>query len=116
MARVLVPSLLRDLCGGVARLEVAADTLDALLRALDTRCPGFYARVVEGGLAEIDAGLAASPDHPSLHYHRACMLVRLGRLEEAQTHLDRAIEIDDFFAGHARTDEDLAALRVSGKP
>lgn len=71
---------------------------------------------VEGGLAEIDAGLAASPDHPSLHYHRACMLVRLGRLEEAQAHLDRAIEIDDFFAGHARTDEDLAALRVSGKP
>lgn len=70
----------------------------------------------EGGLAEIDAGLAASPDHPALHYHRACMLVRLGRLDEAQTHLDRAIEIDDFFAEHARTDEDLVPLRVSGKP
>jgi tetratricopeptide (TPR) repeat protein len=71
---------------------------------------------VEGGLAEIDAGLAERPDHPALHYHRACMLARLGRLEEAQTHLDRAIEIDDFFAEHARTDEDLAALRIPGKP
>jgi tetratricopeptide (TPR) repeat protein len=69
---------------------------------------------VEAGLAEIDAGLAARPDHPALHYHRACMLVRLGRLEEAQVHLDRAIEIDDFFAEHARTDEDVAALRIPG--
>jgi hypothetical protein len=69
---------------------------------------------VVAGLAEIDAGLAARPDHPALHYHRACMLVRLGRLEEAQVHLDRAIEIDDFFAEHARTDEDVAALRIPG--
>jgi tetratricopeptide (TPR) repeat protein len=68
----------------------------------------------EGALAEIDAGLEQRPDHPALHYHRARMLVRLGRLDEAQVHLDRAIEIDDFFAEHARTDEDVAALRIPG--
>ena len=68
-----------------------------------------------GALAEIDAGLAERPDHPALHYHRACMLTRLGRLDEARTHLDRAIEIDPFFAEHAKTDDDLAPLRVSGE-
>lgn len=68
------------------------------------------------GLAEIDAGLAERPDHPALHYHRACMLVRLDRLDEARTHLDRAIEIDPFFAEHAAKDDDLAPLRVAGEP
>ncbi|HUP33190.1 MAG TPA: tetratricopeptide repeat protein [Gaiellaceae bacterium] len=68
------------------------------------------------GLAEIDAGLAERPDHPALHYHRACMLSRLGRLDEARTHLDRAIEIDPFFAEHAKTDDDLSPLLgVSGE-
>jgi len=66
-------------------------------------------------LAEIDAGLAERPDHPALHYHRACMLTRLGRLAEARTHLDRAIEIDPLFAEHAKTDEDLAPLGVAGE-
>lgn len=70
---------------------------------------------LEGALAEIDAGLAERPDHPALHYHRACMLTRLGRLDEARTHLDRAIEIDPFFAEHAKTDDDLAPLRVAGE-
>lgn len=68
------------------------------------------------GLAEIDAGLAERPDHPALHYHRACMLVRLDRLAEARTHLDRAIEIDPFFAEHAAKDDGLAPLRVAGEP
>lgn len=67
------------------------------------------------GLAEIDAGLAERPDHPALHYHRACMLTRLGRLDEARTHLARAIEIDPFFAEHAKKDDDLATLGVSGE-
>lgn len=71
---------------------------------------------LDGALAEIDAGLAERPDHPALHYHRACMLTRLGRLDEARSHLDRAIEIDPFFAEHAKTDEDLAPLGVAGEP
>jgi len=71
---------------------------------------------VERGLGELDAGLAERGDHPALHYHRACLLSRLGRLDEARTALDRAIEIDPWFAEHAATDDDLAPLRVAGDP
>jgi tetratricopeptide (TPR) repeat protein len=70
---------------------------------------------VEGGLAEIDAGLRESPDHPALHYHRACLLARSGRVDEARTELDRALELDPELQRWADEDEDLAALRVSGE-
>ena len=46
----------------------------------------------EGALAELDAGLAERPDHPPLLYHRACILARAGRLDEARGYLDRALE------------------------
>lgn len=49
MATVWIPALLRPLCGGDAKLEVAASTLDELLRGLDAKCPGLYDRVVENG-------------------------------------------------------------------
>ncbi|MCC7362913.1 MAG: MoaD/ThiS family protein [Dehalococcoidia bacterium] len=49
MANVYIPALLRDLCAGSPELDVPAATLEELLRALDARCPGFYARVVEDG-------------------------------------------------------------------
>ena len=49
MATVWVPALLRPLCGGDAKVEVTAATLDELLHALDEHCPGLYDRVVEGG-------------------------------------------------------------------
>ena len=62
-------------------------------------------------LAEIDAGLAERPDHPALHYHRACINARAGRLEEARTALDRALELDPTLQTWADEDEDLAALR-----
>jgi quercetin dioxygenase-like cupin family protein len=71
---------------------------------------------LDGALAEIDAGLAQRPDHPALHYHRACMLARAGRLDEARTHLDRSVELDARFAEYAKDDEDLAPLRVAGEP
>ena len=47
MPTAIIPALLRPLCAGAARLEVDGATLDAVLRALDARCPGFYDRVVE---------------------------------------------------------------------
>lgn len=49
MAEIWIPTQLRGLCGGTDRLQVDAQTLDDLLRAVDARCPGFYARVVEDG-------------------------------------------------------------------
>jgi tetratricopeptide (TPR) repeat protein len=70
----------------------------------------------EAALAEIDAGLDARPDHPPLLYHRACILAREGRIEEARGYLERALELDPALAGYAATDEDLAALRVTGEP
>lgn len=58
MASVYVPAPLRDLCAGVSRLELPATTLDELLRALDQRCPGFYARVVENGVVRPELAIA----------------------------------------------------------
>jgi tetratricopeptide (TPR) repeat protein len=70
----------------------------------------------QGALAEIDAGLDARPDHPPLLYHRACILAREGRIEEARGYLDRALELDPALGKYAAEDEDLVALRVTGEP
>ena len=70
----------------------------------------------EGALAELDAGLDERPDHPPLLYHRACILVRAGRVDEARGFLDRALEGDPELKRWADEDEDLAALRVAGEP
>ena len=70
----------------------------------------------DAALAEIDAGLAAKPDHPPLLYHRACINARAGRLEEARASLDRALELDPALQKWADEDEDLAQLRVAGEP
>ena len=69
----------------------------------------------DGALAELDAGLAARPDHPALFYHRACILSRAGRLDEARDFLDRAIAGDPKLKEWADDDEDLAQLRVPGE-
>ena len=70
----------------------------------------------DAALAELDAGLAAKPDHPPLLYHRACILARAGRLDEARPTLERALELDPELSRWADEDEDLAALRVAGEP
>jgi quercetin dioxygenase-like cupin family protein len=70
----------------------------------------------ERAVAEIEAGLAEKPDHPALHYHLACIHAKAGRLGEARTSLDRALELDPELQQWADEDEDLAALRVAGEP
>jgi tetratricopeptide (TPR) repeat protein len=78
-----------------------------------------YARAdegdLEGGLAELEHGLAARPEQPTLLYHLACLTTRAGRLDEARAHLDRAVELDPKLAEWAATDEDLEPLRVAGE-
>ena len=69
----------------------------------------------DGALAELDAGLAQKPDHPPLLYHRACILARAGRIDEARGFLDRALEGDPGLQQWAEEDDDLAPLRVSGE-
>ena len=67
----------------------------------------------ERALAELEEGLAERPDHPPLHYHRACILTRVGRLDEARASLDRALELDPELRKWADEDEDLAPLRAA---
>ena len=78
-----------------------------------------YARAEQGdhdaALAEIQAGLAEKPDSPPLTYHLACINARAGRLDEARTALDRALELDPELQKWADDDEDLAPLRASGE-
>ena len=78
-----------------------------------------YARAdegdLEGGLAELEHGLAARPEQPTLLYHLACLKTRAGRLDEARAHLDRAVELDPKLAEWAATDDDLEPLRVAGE-
>jgi tetratricopeptide (TPR) repeat protein len=69
----------------------------------------------EGALAELDAGLEQKPEHPPLLYHRACILTRAGRLDEARGFLERALAGDPELKRWADEDEDLAPLRVAGE-
>lgn len=64
-------------------------------------------------VAELQAGLAERPDHPALHYHLACIYSRAGRLDEARTALERALELNPKLQAQADEDEDLAPLRVA---
>jgi tetratricopeptide (TPR) repeat protein len=78
-----------------------------------------YARAdagdLDAALAEIDAGLAARPEHPPLLYHRACILSRAGRLEEARPQLDRALVLDPELQRWADENDDLKPLRLAGE-
>jgi tetratricopeptide (TPR) repeat protein len=66
---------------------------------------------VDRGIAELEAGLTAKRDNPTLLYHLACLMSRAGRLDEARAHLERAAEADPKFREWAETDEDLAPIR-----
>lgn len=70
----------------------------------------------DGALAELDEGLAQKPDHPPLLYHRACILARSGRVDEARGFLERALAGDPELKRWADEDEDLKPLRVAGEP
>jgi molybdopterin converting factor small subunit len=60
MARVFLPSQMRDLTGGLAEVEVAGGSLRQLIDALEGRFPGFAARVLRDG--KLAPGLAVSID------------------------------------------------------
>ena len=49
MVLVIIPATLRDSCAGASKIEVPGTTVGDVLRAVDSRCPGFYNRVVEEG-------------------------------------------------------------------
>jgi tetratricopeptide (TPR) repeat protein len=74
---------------------------------------GVVGQDPERAIAEIQAGLVEKPDYPALHFHLACIYARAGRLDEARTALDRAVELDPNLQKRADDDEDLKALRVA---
>ncbi len=71
MARVVIPAVLRNLCGGAQELDVPAATVEQLLRAVDARCPGFYARVVEEGRLRPELAFAVDGEIVPLALHDA---------------------------------------------
>ncbi len=60
MAEVWIPTQLRALTGGAARVYVAGDTLGKVIDALETAHPGVGAQLREGD--HIRTGLAISVD------------------------------------------------------
>ena len=60
MATVWIPSLLRELTGGLPQVEVPGSTVGQLVTALDARYPGIQERLCEG--KELSAALAVSVD------------------------------------------------------
>lgn len=69
MAVVIVPSLLRALCDGVAKHTVPGGALRDVLLAVDAECPGFFARVVEAGQVRPELALALNGEVLSLALH-----------------------------------------------
>ncbi|MGI8926824.1 MAG: MoaD/ThiS family protein [Tepidiformaceae bacterium] len=69
MPSVWIPSLLRPLCAGARRLEVPGTTLGEVLLALDSRCPGFYDRVVASGRVRPELAIALDGEVLSLPLH-----------------------------------------------
>ena len=69
MPKVIIPTPLRDLCAGVAHLDVPGATIGEVLRAMDLRCPGFYARVVDGGRVRPELAIAINGELESAQLH-----------------------------------------------
>lgn len=67
-------SSLRDLTGGVADVEIEADTVRRLIRRLDERFPGMGERLAEGVSVSINGEIVADavyedlPDGAEVHF------------------------------------------------
>lgn len=69
MALVIIPALLRDLCGGSNKIEVDGATIGEVLRAVDAVHPGFFARVVEDGIVRPELAFAIDGEVIGLALH-----------------------------------------------
>ena len=70
----------------------------------------YRAEDFEGALEALQPVLEERPEALVL-FNVACMEARLGRADDAISHLQRAIEDDDRIKEHIRTDGDLDSLR-----
>ncbi|MCZ6632539.1 MAG: MoaD/ThiS family protein [bacterium] len=62
MAVVWIPSLMRNLTGGVEQIEVEGETLREVINRLDVLHPGVKARVMDDDETRIRPGLAVAVD------------------------------------------------------
>jgi molybdopterin converting factor small subunit len=69
MVTVVIPTQFRALCGGERRVDVPGDTLADVLMAADSRCPGFFARVVDEGRVRPELAIAINGEILSLPLH-----------------------------------------------
>jgi molybdopterin synthase sulfur carrier subunit len=58
MATVFVPSLMRDLTGGAARVDVPGGTVRQVVESLEAAFPGTRARLVDGDRLKPEIGVA----------------------------------------------------------
>lgn len=70
-----------------------------------------YATDPAAGIELIEEGIRELGDLPPFQYHLACLLVKLGRLDEGREQLDRALAARPEWAARVAADDDLAALR-----
>ncbi len=66
---------------------------------------------VDSAVETMRQGLEEHSDHPTVLYHLACMECRAGLVDDARTHIRRAIELRPELAERARGDADLEAVR-----
>jgi uncharacterized Ntn-hydrolase superfamily protein len=84
----------------------------ALGHARVTRAYALSERGEHGpAVAEVDRAIAAQPADRELLYHRACVLCRAGRRDEALAALETALAAVPALATPAAVDADLAPLR-----
>lgn len=74
----------------------------------------YRAENFEGALEALKPVLEGRPEALVL-FNVACMEARLGRTDDAISHLEQAIEDDERIKEHIRTDEDLDSLRQDGR-
>ena len=58
MATVFIPAMLQSLTGGVTQMQIAGNTVRALINALEERFPGFKDRLLQDGDLRPDIAVA----------------------------------------------------------
>lgn len=66
---VFVPSLLRPLCDGAREIDVGPGPFGQIVAELDSRCPGFADRIIDGRSLRPDLAVAVNGEmiSPGLH-------------------------------------------------
>jgi len=70
-----------------------------------------YHEPPEQGVETIRGGIEELGEQGPLYYHLACLEAKTDRLDEARSHLARAIELDPEFEKLAAADDDLKEVR-----